>query len=154
MARHIKQLEKELPDIDNDIDTLVRGSPAWRDKEELLISFPGVSNTLARLFIAEVPELGALNRRQIASLAGLAPFIRQSGRWKGRSKIGGGRSSLRAGLYMAALSAIRCHPQLKVFYRRLVSTGKPKMVALIAVARKLLTILNAMLRDQKPWQPA
>lgn len=154
VARHIKQLEKELPDIDNDIDTLVRGSPAWRDKEELLISFPGVSNTLARLFIAEVPELGALNRRQIASLAGLAPFIRQSGRWKGRSKIGGGRSSLRAGLYMAALSAIRCHPQLKVFYRRLVSTGKPKMVALIAVARKLLTILNAMLRDQKPWQPA
>ena len=154
VARHIKQLEKELPDIDNDIDTLVRGSPAWRDKEKLLISFPGVSNTLARLFIAEVPELGALNRRQIASLAGLAPFIRQSGRWKGRSKIGGGRSSLRAGLYMAALSAIRCHPQLKVFYRRLVSTGKPKMVALIAVARKLLTILNAMLRDQKPWQPA
>jgi transposase len=154
VARHIKQLEKELPDIDNDIDTLVRGSPAWRDKEKLLISFPGVSNTLARLFIAEVPELGALNRRQIASLAGLAPFIRQSGRWKGRSKIGGGRSSLRAGLYMAALSAIRCHPQLKVFYRRLVSAGKPKMVALIAVARKLLTILNAMLRDQKPWQPA
>jgi len=154
VARHIKQLEKELPDIDNDIDTLVRGSPVWRDKEELLISFPGVSNTLARLFIAEVPELGALNRRQIASLAGLAPFIRQSGRWKGRSKIGGGRSSLRAGLYMAALSAIRCHPQLKVFYRRLVSAGKPKMVALIAVARKLLTILNAMLRDQKPWQPA
>ena len=154
VARHIKQLEKELPDIDNDIDTLVRGSPAWRDKEKLLISFPGVSNTLARLFIAEVPELGALNRRQIASLAGLAPFIRQSGRWKGRSKIGGGRSFLRAGLYMAALSAIRCHPQLKVFYRRLVSAGKPKMVALIAVARKLLTILNAMLRDQKPWQPA
>jgi transposase len=154
VARHIKLLEKELPDIDNDIDTLVRGSPVWRDKEELLISFPGVSNTLARLFIAEVPELGALNRRQIASLAGLAPFVRQSGRWKGRSKIGGGRSALRAGLYMAALSAIRCHPQLKVCYRRLVSAGKPKMVALIAVARKLLTILNAMLRDRKPWQPA
>lgn len=154
VARHIKLLEKELPDIDGDIDTLVRGSPVWRDKEELLISFPGVGNTLARLFLAEVPELGALNRRQIASLAGLAPFIRQSGRWKGRSKIGGGRSALRTGLYMAALSASRCHPQLKVFYRRLVSTGKPKMVALIAVARKLLTILNAMLRDRKPWQPA
>ncbi|WP_223975711.1 transposase, partial [Bradyrhizobium sp. RD5-C2] len=107
----------------------------WRAKEELLVSFPGVSNTLARTFLAEVPELGALNRRQIASLAGLAPFTRQSGRWKGKSMIGGGRAKLRAGLYMAALSASRYHPQLKVFYRRLVTAGKPKMVALIAVAR-------------------
>jgi transposase len=154
LARHIKVLEKELPEIDNDIDTLVRGSPVWRAKEELLVSFPGVSNTLARTFLAEVPELGALNRRQIASLAGLAPFTRQSGRWKGKSMIGGGRAKLRAGLYMAALSASRYHPQLKVFYRRLVTAGKPKMVALIAVARKVLTTLNAMLRDQKPWQPA
>ncbi|MGY3696022.1 transposase [Bradyrhizobium sp. USDA 3240] len=154
LARHIKVLEKELPEIDNDIDTLVRGSPVWRAKEELLVSFPGVSNTLARTFLAEVPELGALNRRQIASLAGLAPFTRQSGRWKGKSMIGGGRAKLRAGLYMAALSASRYHPQLKVFYRRLVTAGKPKMVALSAVARKVLTTLNAMLRDQKPWQPA
>ncbi|MGY3694925.1 transposase [Bradyrhizobium sp. USDA 3240] len=155
LARHIKVLEKELPEIDNDIDTLVRGSPVWRAKEELLVSFPGVSNTLARTFLAEVPELGALNRRQIASLAGLAPFTRQSGRWKGKSMIGGGRAKLRAGLYMAALSASRYHPQLKVFYRRLVTAGKPKMVALIAVARKVLTTtLNAMLRDQQPWQPA
>ena len=154
LVRHIKVLEKELPEIDNDIDTLVRGSPVWRAKEELLVSFPGVSNTLARTFLAEVPELGTLNRRQIASLAGLAPFTRQSGRWKGKSMIGGGRAKLRAGLYMAALSASRYHPQLKVFYRRLVTAGKPKMVALIAVARKVLTILNAMLRDQKPWQPA
>ena len=154
LVRHIKVLEKELPEIDNDIDTLVRGSPVWRAKEELLVSFPGVSNTLARTFLAEVPELGTLNRRQIASLAGLAPFTRQSGRWKGKSMIGGGRAKLRAGLYMAALSASRYHPQLKVFYRRLVTAGKPKMVALIAAARKVLTTLNAMLRDQKPWQPA
>ena len=154
LVRHIKVLEKELLEIDNDIDTLVRGSPVWRAKEELLVSFPGVSNTLARTFLAEVPELGTLNRRQIASLAGLAPFTRQSGRWKGKSMIGGGRAKLRAGLYMAALSASRYHPQLKVFYRRLVTAGKPKMVALIAVARKVLTTLNAMLRDQKPWQPA
>jgi len=154
LVRHIKVLEKELPEIDNDIDTLVRGSPVWRAKEELLVSFPGVSNTLARTFLAEVPELGTLNRRQIASLAGLAPFTRQSGRWKGKSMIGGGRAKLRAGLYMAALSASRYHPQLKVFYRRLVTAGKPKMVALIAVTRKVLTTLNAMLRDQKPWQPA
>jgi len=154
LARHIKVLEKELPEIDNDIDTLVRGSPVWRDKEELMISFPGVSNTLARTFLAEVPELGTLNRRQIASLAGLAPFTRQSGRWKGKSMIGGGRAALRAGLYMAALSASQHHPQLKAFYRRLLTAGKPKMVALIAVARKILTILNAMLRDQKQWQTA
>lgn len=154
LARHIKVLEKELLEIDNDIDTLVRGSPVWRAKEELLVSFPGVSNTLARTFLAEVPELGTLNRRQIASLAGLAPFTRQSGRWKGKSMIGGGRAALRAGLYMAALSASRYHPQLKLFYQRLLVAGKPKMVALIAVARKVLTILNAMLRDQKQWQPA
>jgi transposase len=154
LSRHIKVLEKELPEIDNDIDTLVRGSPAWRGKEELLTSFPGVSHTLASIFLAEVPELGTLNRRQVASLAGLAPFTRRSGKWKGKSKIGGGRAALRASLYMAALSAIRCHPQLKAFYRRLLSAGKPKMVALIAVARKVLTILNAMLRDQKQWQPA
>jgi transposase len=154
LARHIKVLEKELLEIDNDIDTLVRGSPVWRAKEELLVSFPGVSNTLARTFLAEVPELGTLNRRQIASLAGLAPFTRQSGRWKGKSMIGGGRGALRAGLYMAALSASRYHPQLKLFYQRLLAAGKPKMVALIAVARKVLTTLNAMLRDQKQWQPA
>jgi len=154
LARHIKVLEKELPAIDSDIDTLVRGSPVWRAKEELMVSFPGVSNTLARIFLAEAPELGTLNRRQIASLGGLAPFTRQSGRWKGKSMIGGGRGALRAGLYMAALSAIRCHPQLKIFYRRLLAAGKPKMVALIAVARKVLTTLNAIIRDQKPWQPA
>jgi len=154
LARHIKVLEKELPEIDGDIDTLVRGSPVWRAKEELMISFPGVSNTLARTFLAEVPELGTLDRRQIASLAGLAPFTRQSGRWKGKSMIGGGRTKLRSALYMAALSASQHNPQLKVFYRHLLAAGKPKMVALIAVARKVITTLNAMLRDQKPWQPA
>jgi transposase len=154
LARTIKTLEKELPQIDGDIDTLVRGSPAWREKEDLLVTFPGVSNTLARTFLAEVPELGTLSRREIASLAGLAPFTRQSGRWKGKSMIGGGRSSLRAALYMAALSAIRCNPSLKPFYQRLLSIGKPKMVALIAVARKVLTILNAMLRERKQWRPA
>lgn len=154
ILRHIRVLEKELPDIDDEIGTLVRSSPAWRAKEDLLVTFPGVSNTLARTFLAEVPELGRLNRREIASLAGLAPFTRQSGRWKGKSMIGGGRAPLRTALYMAALSAIRCNPVLKLFYQRLLSAGKPKMVALIAVARKILTILNAMLREQKQWQPA
>jgi transposase len=154
LTRTIKTLEKELPEIDGDIDTLVRCSPAWREKEDLLVTMPGVGNTLARTFLAEVPELGKLTRRQIASLAGVAPYTRQSGRWRGKSMIGGGRSALRTGLYMAALSASRCNPQLKIFYHRLLAAGKPKMVALIAVARKLLTILNAMLRDKKQWQTA
>jgi transposase len=154
LTRTIKTLERELPQIDGDIDTLVRGSPAWREKEDLLVTFPGVANTLARTFLAEVPELGTLSRREIASLAGVAPFTRQSGRWKGRSMIAGGRAPLRTALYMAALSAIRCNRTLKTFYQRLLSAGKPKMVGLIAVARKILTILNAMLRDRKQWQPA
>jgi transposase len=153
ILRHVRMLEKELLDVDTDIGTLVRGSPAWREKEELLVTVPGVGNTLARTFLAELPELGRLNRREIASLAGLAPFTRQSGRWKGKSMIGGGRASLRAALYMAALSAIRCNRSLKVFYQRLLSAGKPKMVGLIAVARKILIILNAMLRDKTQWQP-
>jgi transposase len=154
ILRHVRMLEKELLDVDNDIGALVRGSPAWREKEELMVTVPGVGNTLARTFLAELPELGRLNRREIASLAGLAPFTRQSGRWKGKSMIGGGRAPLRAALYMAALSAIRCNRSMKVFYQRLLSAGKPKMVGLIAVARKILTILNAMLRDKTQWQPA
>jgi transposase len=154
LARHIAALEKELPVIDHDIDTMVRGSPVWREKENLLISFPGIANTLARAFLAEVPELGSLHRRQIASLVGVAPFTRQSGRWKGKSMIGGGRPAARTALFMAALSATRCNPVLRAFYQHLLAAGKPKMVAIIAVARKILTILNAMLRDKKPWQHA
>lgn len=154
IERHIRMLEKELVDIDDDIGTLVRGSPAWRDKEDLLVSFPGIGNTLARTLLAEMPELGGLTRRQIASLAGVAPFTRQSGQWKGKSMIAGGRAPVRSALYMAALSASNRNPPLMRFYQRLLSLGKPKMVALIAVARKILTILNAMLRDKKQWQPA
>jgi transposase len=154
IARTISSLEKELPKIDDDIDSLVRGSPAWREKENLLVTFPGIGNTLARTLLAELPELGHLDRREIASLAGLAPFTRQSGRWKGKSTTGGGRAPVRSALYMAALSASRCNPHLRSFYQRLLAAGKPKMVALIAVARKILTILNAMLRDQKQWQTA
>ena len=140
LARHIAALEKELPVIDSDIDTLVRGSPVWREKEDLMVSFPGVGGILARTFLAEVPELGSLRRREIASLVGVAPFTRQS--------------AARSAVYLAALSAIRCNPVLRAFYQHLLAAGKPKMVALIAVARKILTILNAMLRDKKPWQHA
>ncbi len=154
ILRHVRVLEKELPEIDEDIGSLVRGSPAWREKEDLLVSFPGIGNTLARTILAEVPELGDLTRREIASLVGVAPFTRQSGRWKGKSMIGGGRASARSALFLAALVASRHNPVLKAFYIRLLAVGKPKMVALIAVARKILTTLNAMLRDKTKWQPA
>jgi transposase len=154
MARLIKTLEKELSSLDTDIDDAVRGSPAWREKEDLLSTVPGVGPTIARTLIAELPELGRLNRKEIAALAGLAPFTRQSGQWRGKSFIGGGRTVVRTVLFMGALVAKRHNPVLKVFFDRLVAAGKPKMVALIAVARKLLTILNAIIRDNRPWQTA
>jgi transposase len=154
LARHIAALEKELPEIDRDIDTMVRGSPVWREKEDLLITFPGIAHTIARSVLADLPELGRLGRREIASLVGYAPFTRQSGQWKGKSMIAGGRPSVRSAIFMAALSAIRCNPVMRAFYQRLLARGKPKMVALVAVARKILTILNAMLRDKKQWQNA
>jgi transposase len=154
IARLIKALQKELTSVDTDIDGAVRTSPAWRETEDLLTSVPGVGKTISRTLIAELPELGRLNRKQIAALAGLAPFTRQSGAWRGKSCIGGGRVSVRSALFMGAMVAKRHNPALKTFFDRLVAVGKPRMVALIAVARKLLTILNAILRDQKPWQNA
>lgn len=154
LARHIAVLAKELPSIDGDIGMLIRGSPVWRENEDLLVTVPGVKNTIARCVLAELPELGRLGRREIASLAGVAPYTRQSGRWRGKSMIAGGRAAARSAIYMAALTASQHNPILKPFYQRLLHAGKPKMVALIAVARKLLTILNAMLRDKKPWQYA
>jgi transposase len=154
MARLIKILEKELSSLDGDIDDAVRGSPAWREKEDLLASVPGVGPVIARTLIAELPELGQLTRRQIAALAGLAPFTRQSGLWRGKSFIGGGRTAVRTALFMGAFVAMRFNPVLKAFFDRLIAAGKPKMVALIAVARKLLTILNAMVRDNRQWQNA
>jgi transposase len=154
IARLVKALEKELASVDTEIDASVRGSPVWRAKEDLLASVPGVGPTIARTLIAELPELGQLGRKQIAALAGLAPFTRQSGQWRGRSFIGGGRTAVRTVLFMGAMVAKRHNPILKAFFDRLVAAGKPKMVALIAVARKLLTILNAILRDNRPWQSA
>jgi transposase len=154
IVRLLKALERELTSVDTDINDAVRGSPAWREKEDLLASVPGVGPTIARTLIAELPELGQLSRRQVAALAGLAPFTRQSGQWRGRSFIGGGRTSVRTALFMGAMVAKRHNPVLKGFFDRLVAAGKPKMVALIAVARKLLTMLNAILRDRKPWQTA
>ena len=154
ITRLLKALEKELTGLNTDIDDAVRGLPAWRDKENLLASVPGVGPIIARTLIAELPELGQLGRRQIAALAGLAPFTRQSGQWRGRSFIGGGRTAVRTVLFMGAMVAKQHNPTLKAFFDRLVTAGKPKMVALVAVARKLLTILNAILRDNRPWQIA
>jgi transposase len=154
IVRLLKSLQKELSGLDGDIDDAVRGSPAWRAKDDLLASVPGIGPTIARTLIAELPELGQLNRKEIAALAGLAPFTRQSGQWRGRSFIGGGRMAVRTALFMGAMVAKRHNPVLKAFFDRLVAAGKPKLVALIAVARKLLTILNAILRDNRPWQTA
>lgn len=153
IVRLVKALEKELASLDHDIDDAVRGSPIWREKEELLASVPGVGRIIARTLLAELPELGMLNRRQIAALVGLAPWTRQSGQWRGKSFIGGGRASVRTALFLGAMVAARHNPVLKAFRDRLVEAGKPKRLALIATARKLLTVLNAILRENTPWQP-
>jgi transposase len=153
IKRLLAALKRELESLDTDLDDHIRISPVWRVREELLTSVPGVGTTTARTLLAEMPELGRLDRRQIAALAGLAPWTRQSGKWRGKSFIGGGRSQVRSTLFMAALVASRFNPVLKAFRDKLVAAGKPKIVAIVATMRKLLTILNAIVRDQKPWQP-
>jgi len=153
IARLKAALERELADIDTGINEHMRLSPAWRDKEDLLSSVPGIGPVTARMLIAELPELGLLSGRQVAALAGLAPYARQSGKWRGKSFVSGGRSRVKSALFLAAMAAARFNPALKAFRDRLVQAGKPKMVAIIAVARKLLTILNAIVRDNRPWNP-
>jgi transposase len=153
IARLRKALEKELTELDCAMDDHIRGSAVWAEKEDLLASVPGVGKTIARTLIAELPELGSLDRRNIAALVGLAPWTRQSGRWRGKCFIGGGRKSVRSALFVAAMVAARHNPTLKLFCDRLVSAGKPKLLAIVAVARKLVTILNAILRDKRPWLP-
>ena len=154
IKRLLAALRRELESLDADLDEQIRKSPLWRVREQLLVSVPGVGAQTARTLLAEMPELGSLDRRQIASLAGLAPWTRQSGKWRGKSFIGGGRGKVRAVLFMAALVAIRHNPALKAFRDRLVASGKARIVAVVATMRKLLTILNAMIRDNKPWQGA
>jgi transposase len=152
--RHVAFLEKELADIDAEINSDLRASPVWREKEDLLVSVPGVGKATARTLIAELPELGQIDRRKIAALVGVAPFNRDSGAWRGHRMIGGGRASVRNVLYMAALTATRRNPVIAAFYERLIGRGKPKKLAIIACLRQLLTILNAILRDRRPWQSA
>ena len=148
--RLLKALQRELSDLEEDLDDTVRGTPAWRETEDLLKSVPGVGDVTARTLIADLPELGTLDRKKIAALVGVAPFNRDSGTLRGKRTIWGGRANVRAALYMAALVASRHNPVLRRFYQRLVQAGKPKKVALTAVMRKLLTILNAIVRDQNP----
>lgn len=152
--RHLANLGKELTEIERDLDETIRGTPAWRENEELLSSVPGVGNTTARSLIADLPELGTLGRKAIAALVGLAPFNRDSGTWRGRRTILGGRANVRTALYMATLVASRHNPIIASFYARLRAAGKPAKLALTACMRKLLTILNAVLRDRRPWQNA
>ena len=152
--RHLAYLHKLLDELDRDMDDAIRSSPAWRETEDLITSVPGVAKRTARTLIAELPELGSLSRRQIASLVGVAPINRDSGKMRGKRTIHGGRAQVRSALYMAALSAARCNPALKTAYRRLRTKGKPAKLALIAVARRLLVILNAIVRDQTPWRTA
>lgn len=154
IERHLTALQKELTEIETDLDQSIRNTPLWRENEDLLKSVPGIGNATARSLLADLPELGSLSRKQIAALAGVAPLNRDSGTWRGKRMISGGRAAVRASLYMAALVASRHNPVIAVFYRRLRSLGKPPKLALTACMRKLLVILNAMLRDRRPWHPA
>ena len=147
----INMLTKQIGNVDEDIDKTIRSSPLWREREDLLSSAIGVGTTTARTLLTQLPELGRLNRREIAALVGLAPFNNDSGKRQGHRSIRGGRADVRAVLYMATVSATRFNPQLRAFYTRLVAAGKAKKVALIACARKLLTILNAMMRTKAHW---
>lgn len=152
LDRTISFLKAQLADIDSDLDGHIRDSPAWCAAEELVRTVPGVGPVLARTLIGDLSELGRLSGKEISSLVGVAPLARDSGKMTGKRIIWGGRASVRAALYMAALSGMKHNPILKAHYHRLVARGKPKKVALVACMRKLLVILNAMMRDQRPWR--
>jgi transposase len=154
IAAHLRWLEKELGRVDRELDEAVRESETWRANEELLRSVPGVGPVLARTLLAELPELGTLPRRRLCALVGVAPFNRDSGTFRGKRQVWGGRTPVRAALYMGALVATRHNPVIREFYERLLAAGKPKKVALVACMRKLLSILNAVMRDRVPWHSA
>jgi len=151
---HVTWLTRAIEELEDDIKRLIRSSPVWRETENLLMSVPGIGDITAHALIADLPELGHLDRRRIAALVGIAPLNRDSGLGRGRRTIGGGRPTVRRALYMATMVAIRYNPMIAAFYRRLTAAGRPKKVAIIAAMRKLVTILNAVLRDQRPWQTA
>ncbi len=152
ITRHIRWLERRVAAVDRDLDDTIQKSPAWRARENLLRTVPGIGPVVSRTLLADLPELGRLNRKQIAALVGVAPLARDSGTHRGKRVAWGGRAPVRAVLYMGALVATRRNAVIRVFYLRLVAAGKPKKVALIACMRKLLTILNAMMRTNTMWQ--
>ena len=154
IERHLALLQAELSELEGDIDDAIRKSPAWQADADLLASVPGVGKATLRTLIAELPELGHLNRRKIAALVGVAPINRDSGTLRGRRTIAGGRPAVRTALYMAALVASRANPVIAAYYAKLRAAGKTGKQALVACMRRLVVILNAILRDRKPWQPA
>ena len=154
ISRHVHWLERELDDADQELNRTIRQSPVWRAKDDLLRSAPGVGRITSYTLLADLPELGRLNRKQIAKLVGVAPHAADSGTLRHKRLIWGGRSSVRQVLYMATLTAIRFNPAIQLVYRRLVRAGKPPKLAIVACMRKLLTILNAMARANAPWHPA
>ena len=149
---HIAWLEQEMDDLDQALRQTLRESPVWREKDDLLRTVPGVGEQLSLSLLAYLPELGTLERRQIAALVGVAPFNRDSGTLRGKRSVWGGRSRVRSTLYMGALVASRHNPVIRDFYQRLLAAGKPKKVALVACMRKLLIILNSMLKHRSPWR--
>jgi transposase len=152
LTDHIHWLECRVAEVDRDLAQTIERSPVWRAKENLLRTAPGVSPVVSRMLLADVPELGHLNRKQIAALVGVAPLARDSGTLRGKRMVWGGRAPVRAALYMGALVATRRNAVIRVFYRRLIAAGKPKKLALTACMRKLLTILNAMIRTTTTWR--
>ena len=149
---HVVWLSHQLADLDAELDQTLRASAIWREKEELLRSIPGIGPVVARTLLGELPELGRLNRWEVAALAGVAPLTQDSGRRRGKRRVWGGRAPVRAALYMAAVTATRHNPVIRALYRRLhEQAGKPAKVALVACMRKLLTMANAILRDGVPW---
>jgi transposase len=153
LQSHIRWLERRVHESDDDLRQEIEQSPVWRVRDDLLQGVPGIGPVVAQTLLATLPELGALNRKQIAALVGVAPLNRDSGQWRGRRQVWGGRAPVRAVLYMATLVGVRHNPVLRAFYQRLRTVGKPPKVALVAAMRKLLTILNAMLAAQAPWRP-
>ena len=149
---HIAWLERELDDLDKGLRQTLRQSPVWREKDDLLRTVPGVGEQLSLTLLAYLPELGTLDRRQVAALVGVAPFNRDSGAMRGKRTVWGGRARVRAALYMGALVASRFNPVIRDFYQRLLAAGKPKKLALTACMRKLLVILNSMLKHRSPWR--
>ncbi len=154
IEQHIVWLQSQLDDLGKDLDQFIKSSPTWRAKDDLLQSVPGIGDVSSSVLLVELPELGQLNRKEIACLVGVAPHNRDSGTFRGKRSVWGGRANVRSALYMATLVACRFNPVIRAFYGRMCEAGKPKKVALVASMRKLLTILNVIVRDQSPWDPS